>query len=314
MSKFFIGIDLGGTSAKLALVDAKAKILEEASVPTSAGASAQAVINEIMLAVKKFKNYKAVSSIGVGVAGDVDYTTGTVRFSPNLPKWRNVKVKAIMERLSSKKVFVDNDANTAALGAFWLDASGKPQNLVCLTLGTGVGGGIIINKSLYRGASNTAGEIGHLTIDYNGAKCNCGNFGCIETYLGASHLTRAAKAAYAKKQSAQIKKLAGKNLNLITPQMLANAATLGDAIAKKIWTDAGQKLGVAATGIINILNPDFIVLCGGIAQAGKLITIPMETEIKKRAFKSAVKACKIVVSKYTSKLGVVGAAMLAQSK
>jgi len=293
MSKFFIGIDLGGTNIKLALVDAKSKILEQTEIPTSSKAPAKTVINEIMAAIKKFKKYKNVYAIGVGVAGDVDYASGTVRFSPNLPKWRNVKVKAAIERLSGKKVFVDNDANTAALGAFWLDAKGKPQNLICLTLGTGVGGGIIINKSLYRGSSNTAGEIGHMTIDYAGHKCNCGNRGCIETHIGANYLARRAS---------------------MTPKELYASAAAGNKTAKALWQDAGQKLGIAIANILNILNPDIIVLCGGISQAGKFVTVPMEAEIKSRAFKSAARACKIIVSKYTSKLGVVGAAMLAQNK
>jgi glucokinase len=312
MSKFYIGVDLGGTNIKLAVIDSKVKIIEEALIDTKISASPEIVIDEIISAVKKFKNYKNVESIGVGIAGDIDFEGGIVRFSPNLPKWHNVKLKSIMERKSGKKIFVDNDANTASLGAFWLDAKGKPENLVCLTLGTGVGCGLIFNKLLYRGATGTAGEAGHVTIDYNGPKCNCGNRGCIETYIGAKYLTKQAHKAYAKKMSAQVSKLTGGNSKNITPKILSAAAKSGDKTAKAIWQDAGQKLGIAMAGIINLLNPSVIVLCGGISLAGKLITVPAKAEIKKRAFKTAASVCKIVVSEYSNKLGVVGAAMLAQ--
>jgi glucokinase len=247
----------------------------------------------------------------VGVAGDINCDKGIVRFSPNLPKWKNVKLKEIMGKLSKKKVYVDNDANTAAIGAFWLDTKGKSDNLICVTLGTGVGGGLIFGKKLYRGTSCTAGEIGHITIDPKGRKCKCGNLGCAETYIGAKYISEYSKNYLNRHASKIIDKLTGKDHSKITPKILHDAAVKGDKPAIEIWRYIGEKLGLLLAGILNFSNPDTVVLCGGVSHAGKFLTDPAKKEMKERAFKTAVKACKLKVSHYTSRLGVVGAAMLA---
>jgi glucokinase len=228
-----------------------------------------------------------------------------------LPLWKNVPLKKLIETHTGKKVIVDNDANTAAIGAFWLDAKGKSSSLICVTLGTGVGGGIVFNKKIYRGASCTAGEIGHITIDPHGLKCKCGNTGCAETYIGANYLSAYA-ASYLKEHSSPIIEKLLKDGGKITPKILSEAAKKGDKAAAEILKYAGIKLGILLSDILNFVNPDTIVLCGGISGAGRFILNPAKEEIAKRAFKSAAKACKITVSNYTQKLGVVGAAMLAK--
>ena len=313
MSNFYIGIDMGGTLIKIAIVDDKANIIEDAVVKTDITALPKKIITNIADVLKKFKNYKKVKTIGIGIAGDIDFKNGIVRFSPNLPKWNKVPLKKEMEKLTGKTVYVDNDANTAAIGAYWLDIKAKADNMVCVTLGTGVGGGIIINKKLFRGKSGTAGEIGHITIVPNGNKCNCGNTGCAETYIGVRHVVRDAVNMLKEQKSKYIMKLANNDIKQITPKLLSEAAQKGDVVAKQVWINAGQKLGILLADIINFINPDSIVLCGGISNAGKLIIEPAKQQIKIRAFKTAAKLCKIVVSKYTSKLGVVGAAMLVKN-
>jgi glucokinase len=244
------------------------------------------------------------------IAGDIDSKRGVVRFSPNLPKWNNVQLKNILEKLTNKKTVIDNDANTASLGAFWLDAKGKSDNLICITLGTGVGGGLIFNRTLYIGSSGTAGELGHITIDPYGRKCNCGNRGCIETFVGARYLSEYAVEYFKKNKSQILNKLINKKYSLITPHLLSEAASLGDKSAKDIWDRVGEKLGLLLSIVVNFANPDTIVLCGGLSHAAEYFLPRVKSEIKNRAYKSAAKACKIVVSKYTHKLGVVGAAML----
>ena len=159
MSELYLGIDMGGTLIKMAVVDSKANVVEETSVYTDIKASPKTVIKNIADIFKKFKNYDKVKSIGVGIAGDVDYKKGLVRFSPNLPKWKNIQLKKELEKLTKKTVYVDNDANTASIGAFWLDIKNKADNMVCVTLGTGVGGGIIIDGKLLKGKSGGAGEM-----------------------------------------------------------------------------------------------------------------------------------------------------------
>lgn len=313
MSNFYIGVDMGGTLIKIAVVDDKANIIEDSVVKTDVTASPKEIIKNITDVFKKFKSYNKVKTIGIGIAGDIDFKNGIVRFSPNLPKWNKVPLKKEIEKLTKKTVFVDNDANTAAIGAYWLDVKAKADNMVCVTLGTGVGGGIIINKKLFRGNSGTAGEIGHITIVPDGNKCNCGNTGCAETYIGVRHVVRDAVNLLKEKKSKYIMKLANNDIKQITPKLLSEAAQKGDIVAKQVWVNAGQKLGILLSDIINFINPDYIVLCGGISNAGKLIIEPAKQQIKIRAFKTASKLCKIVISKYTSKLGVVGAAMLVKN-
>ncbi|MDR1522364.1 MAG: ROK family protein [Endomicrobium sp.] len=307
-----LGIDIGGTRIKVATVDPKGVIFEESIIDTNVNAKPINVLKDIIDVAKKFKSYSKIKNVGVGIAGDVCFETGIVRFSPNLKKWKNVKVKEILTKLTRKKVYVDNDANIAAIGAFWLEGKGKSIDLVCITLGTGVGGGLIFDKKLYRGVSGTAGELGHITIDAYGKKCNCGNRGCIETFVGARHLSEFVQDYLKDNNSKMIDKLTNKNYKLITPQLLTQAAKSGDRVAKEIWKIVGQKLGVFLSIIINFSNPDTIVLCGGISHAKEYFMKYILLEIKTRAFKSATKACKIVVSKYASNLGVVGAAMLSR--
>ena len=310
-TQLYLGIDMGGTNIKIAVVNRNGEIEEETSLKTELKQSPENVIRSVINRASGLKNYSKVKSIGIGIAGDISCEKGIVRFSPNLPKWKNLKLKEIVEKLTKKKVFVDNDANTAAIGAFWLDAKGKPDNLICVTLGTGVGGGFIFGKKLYRGATYTAGEIGHITIDANGRKCKCGNSGCAETYIGAKYISEYAKHYLNKHRSKIIDGMTGKNRSLATPEILHSAALKGDKSAIEIWKYVGEKLGILLAGIINLANPDTIVLCGGISRTGKFLTDPAKKEITERAFRSAVKGCKIKVSHYTSKLGVVGAAMLA---
>ena len=313
MANYYLGVDMGGTLIKIAIVDDKANVLEEAVVNTDITASPKSVIENITEVFKKFKHYNKVKTIGIGIAGDIDFKQGVVRMSPNLPKWNKVQLKRDIEKITGKKVFVDNDANTAAIGAYWLDIKAKADNMICVTLGTGVGGGIIINKKLFRGNSGTAGEIGHITVEPDGRKCNCGNYGCAETYIGVRHIVKETIDLLKTTKSKYILKLANNDIEQITPKLLSQAAEKGDLVAKKVWKNAGEKLGILLSDIIDFFNPDCIVLCGGISNAGDLIIKPAKEQIKKRAFKTAAKACKIVVSKYTSKLGVVGAAMLVKN-
>ena len=313
MANYYLGVDMGGTLIKIAIVDDKANVLEEAVVNTDITASPKSVIENITEVFKKFKHYNKVKTIGIGIAGDIDFKQGIVRMSPNLPKWNKVQLKRDIEKITGKKVFVDNDANTAAIGAYWLDIKAKADNMICVTLGTGVGGGIIINKKLFRGNSGTAGEIGHITVEPDGRKCNCGNYGCAETYIGVRHIVKETIDLLKTTKSKYILKLANNDIEQITHKLLSQAAEKGDLVAKKVWKNAGEKLGILLSDIIDFFNPDCIVLCGGISNAGDLIIKPAKEQIKKRAFKTAAKACKIVVSKYTSKLGVVGAAMLVKN-
>ncbi|MCX5782521.1 MAG: ROK family protein [Elusimicrobia bacterium] len=308
MSKYYLGIDLGGTEVKIGIVDELGKTIEEASIVKTSAFKPEELVKKIVEKTKSMKNFRFVSGTGVGVAGDIDQENGIVRFSPNLPKWKNVNLRQMLKKHLLGPIVIDNDANAAALGAYFLDAKMKVKNLVCVTLGTGVGGGIILNGKVFRGATGTAGEIGHMHYDADGHQCNCGSFGCIERYLGAAYLSYEGKISGSKK----IFELAHDNAENITPKILEEAARSGDSAAEQIWLDAGTKLGVILADVINLLNPEMIVLTGGVSKANELLLDPIKEIIKKRAFKTPARACKIVISKYNSMLGVVGAALFAK--
>lgn len=310
MSKLFLGIDLGGTKVKMAVVDVKGNIIEHTSFENCFDSVPGDVVSEIVAKAKKFVNFKNLAGTGVGVAGDIDQENGIVRFSPNMSKWRNIKLKTLLKQSLPQPIVIDNDANAAAWGAYWLDARAEVKNLLCITLGTGVGAGIICNETLYRGATGTAGEIGHMPIDYNGPECNCGSRGCIERFVGAPYLSQNAREAVIAGKSSTMKTLVNGNLGDITPHTISKAAKLGDRAAIDIWRDAGEKLGITLAAVINFVNPEIIVLAGGVSKAGSLILKPIRDSVRRRAFKKPASACKIIISKYTQKLGVVGAAFL----
>jgi len=312
MTRQFLGIDLGGTEIKVAVVDEKGNIREISALKNDPSMSPEHFCGEIVARAKAMKDFKRICGTGIGVAGDIDQEKGIVRFSPNLPRWKNANLREMLGKKLPGPIIVDNDANAAALGAFWLEAKGKVKNLLCVTLGTGVGGGLVCDGKLYRGASGTAGEIGHMPYNPDGPECNCGSRGCIERYIGAPNLSFYAREGVKAGKSAIMYDLVGGDLEKITPKVMADAARKGDAYALKIWKETGEKLGIVLAGVINLINPEMIILAGGISKANELLLVSIKKTIAERAFKTPVKACRIKISRYDQKLGVVGAALLAK--
>lgn len=308
MPNYYLGIDLGGTEVKIAVVNKLGKIIDEAGIPSSNSFSPDALVKKIVEKSRLLKNFRYISGTGVGVAGDIDQKNGIVRFSPNLNRWKNIKLRAMLRRYLKGPIVIDNDANAAALGAYFLDAGRKAKNIICITLGTGVGGGIILEGKIYRGATGTAGEIGHIHYDANGPLCNCGSHGCIEVYAGAPRII----AQGVKIKSKILNKLTGGNMKNLTPKILQEAALLGDRPSQNLWKKTGTKLGVIFADLVNVLNPEMIIISGGVSKANRLLTDPIKSTVMQRAFKTPARKCKIIVSKFTSRLGVVGAALLAE--
>lgn len=312
MPKCYLGIDLGGTQVKVAVVSATGAILEESVFSNSIDSVPAQVVEQIITHARGMKNFKKLSGTGIGVAGDIDQKKGAVRFSPNLTAWKNTPLRDMLKGKLPEPILIDNDANVAALGAFWLEAKGKVKNLVCVTLGTGVGGGLVCDGKLYRGTTGSAGEIGHMPLDPNGPQCNCGSQGCIERYVGAPYLSIEAQGAVKAGKSKLMLKMAGGRIEDITPAIITRAANQGDPIANSIWEQAGERLGVVLAGVINLINPEVIVLAGGVSRAGNLLLSPIKKTVADRAFRTPTRACRIIISKYNQKLGVVGAALLAK--
>lgn len=315
MKKSTLGLDCGGTNIKMALVDASGKMLYSDLETIHYKQAPESVIKSIAKSLKSFAKKhrvkeKELQGVGVGIAGDVEQTTGTIRFSPNLG-WKNVAFGKMFKQEFDVPVMIDNDANCAAWGAYWLDAKRDCKNLVCLTLGTGIGGGIIIDRKLYRGATGSAGEIGHMTIDYHGRTCKCGNFGCIESMVGAWGLIQSAEEGL-KKNAAPIlhKVLKTSHKSQLSPKLIAQAAKQGDPFCQQLWKDAGEQLGSALANIVNVFNPERIVLCGGVSKSGDLLLLPALHTLGRRAFTAPAQKVKVTISQFDDRLGVVGAALL----
>jgi glucokinase len=295
-----IGVDLGGTQVKMALVNERGRVLARADVSTMK--DPWVLVKALRSAGEKWFS-KDILGTGVGVAGDVDPARGVVRFSPNLG-WKNVKLASLFRRAGFPgPVCMDNDATVAAWGANHLEFGGRARNLVVLTLGTGVGGGLIFNGRLYHGATGTAGEVGHLCVEENGALCACGQRGCLEAYLGGASIVRWARAAYKK---------SGHSVGLLTPKTIGDFSRKGDRVARDAWARAGHALGLGLSLLVNLLNPDTILLTGGVSRGASLFLPQALRVMKQRSFKTSSRVVRVVVSPRASDLGVVGAALLVE--
>jgi glucokinase len=304
-----LGIDLGGTSAKIALVGPGHKIIREGAVVTTGFPSAGLLVKKMALVCAELLRGKKAASLGIGVAGDIDSDRGVIRVSPNLG-WKNLPLKKLFQKYVRIPVFVENDANAAAWGLYNLQAPKSARNVIVMTLGTGVGGGIILDGKLYRGSTGSAGEVGHMNIEENGPLCNCGNRGCLETYVGGPHLIKQVRAALGNGQKSSLQKIFQADPDSLTPLAFAQAANAGDEYAQSIWDGVGRALGIAIGDLIYILNPQMIFFTGGIAQAGDLILKPLHATLNQRAFKTPIEAVKIKVAAEASHIGVIGASLL----
>lgn len=295
-----LGVDLGGTRVKLGLVDEKGRVLESRAVDTVT--DPRALARAVWTAARPWLT-RGVRGTGVGVAGDVDAPRGVVRLAPNLG-WRGVPVARHFRAAGwTGPLRFENDATAAAWGAYHLEVKRDVGTLILITLGTGVGGGLVFNGTLHRGATGSAGEIGHLVVDPRGPRCGCGNRGCLETYLGAVGLS----AEAARRDVARGRKNAG-----VTPLDLARRARRGDPTARAVWDRAGRALGAALADLVNVLNPDAVLFTGGVARAAPLFLPVARRILRATAFPAPARAVRFGVSRRPDALGVVGAALLVE--
>jgi len=304
-----LGIDLGGTSAKVAVVRPPNRILREQSVLTGGTSNPKAIVKHIARVARNLVGNRRIESAGVGVAGDIDSQNGVVRVSPNL-RWKNVPLKSLFQKSLRCPVRVDNDANVAAWGLYNTQTPKYVKNIIVFTLGTGVGGGIVLNGGLHRGTTGSAGEVGHMLMRENGRQCNCGNRGCLEAYAGGSYMSRFVKRDLKRGQASSLRSIFKENPHKITPKTISQAALRGDPYALSVWKEAGTVLGNAMGNLIYVLNPEFIFLTGGVAQARGLLLKPIWATLKTRTFKTPVAAVTIKIAENASHAGVIGASLL----
>ena len=293
MSNFAIGVDLGGTNLRIAAVDEEAHLLEKVTLGTKVALGRDHVLNDMCDAIqhlsKKYQSNAKLLGVGIGVPGIIDLHTGMVRESPNLPGWSDYPVRNEIEKRLQAPVILENDANVAALGEKWLGAGRHVGDMAMLTLGTGVGGGVILNGKIWHGMTGMAGEFGHITVEAEGQRCGCGNRGCVEQYASATAVVRMAREAIAAGDSPALAKVAGSDAEFSAKEIY-NLAIQGDEGAKKIFRRVGRALGIVLGGLINGLNLEMYVIGGGVSSAWEAFSPSIFEELRQRSMVYAATA------------------------
>ena len=311
-----LAIDLGGTKIITAIIANSGQVMAKEYYLTLADEGPQSVIERIFSAIDRLLSLRNIgssqlASISIAAAGAINSDKGLITSSPNLPGWDAVPLRDIIKEKYRVITFLINDASAAALGEHRLGAGREVSNLIYLTVSTGIGGGIIINGKLYSGQCGGAGEIGHMTIDVNGPRCNCGNTGCFEVLASGTAVAKEAiRRIRQGERSSLIEIVAGKIEN-ITAEKVEVAARGGDSLALDIISRAAIYLGVGMVNLVNIFNPEMIIVGGGMAKMGDLLLNPARQVVKERAFQLSAQAVRIVPAQLGEDAGVLGAAIFA---
>ena len=311
--KAYLGIDIGGTNIKAALVSSEGAVVDFRSMPWSGGAATDAidVVSRLTQNLTSANEDHEVVACGVGSAGLVDTAAGVVRLSPNLPEWRDVELQRMVAEALGLPTSIGNDANAAAYGEFVAGAARGATNAVVLTLGTGIGGGLILEGKLYRGGG-FAGEVGHMTVDRDGDSCPCGSAGCLERLASAEAVVRnVRRLVEGGRKSVLVTTGAATPL---TAKEIGEAAAAGDAVATDALEETGRALGAGLANLVLILDPDVIVIGGGVAAAGESLLAPARDEMARRCYCSGAALPPVVPAELGSTAGVVGAALLARDE
>jgi glucokinase len=312
-SRVSLAIDLGGTNVRAALVDSEGNILARKMLPTSAGDGAAQILQriiEVSRAVIATDSTPAV--IGMGSPGCIDADTGRVLFATdNLPGWRGTDLKSILQDEFALPAFIDNDVNMMAFGESRTGAGKGIASLVCLTLGTGVGGAIILDRKVYRGHQFYSGEMGHLSINFEGPECNCGGRGCLEAYIGTTAILDKVKRLKKNGVSSLVFDLADKYNREVTPQVIFEAASAGDEAALSIFKEMGYYLGFGLGSLINVVSPEAIVIGGGISQAWDFFYPSLVQSLRSQALFGSERTVKIVPAKLGPDAGLIGSGLYA---
>jgi glucokinase len=293
MPNFSIGVDLGGTNLRIAAVSQHGDLMEKVTLGTRVALGKDHVIREMCDAIRvlaaKYGGAFMLQGIGIGVPGIIDMKTGMLRESPNLPGWAETPVRAEIERLLGTRVILENDANVAALGEKWLGAARDVDDMAMLTLGTGVGGGIVLQGRIWHGMTGMAGEFGHMTVEPEGPPCGCGNRGCVEQYASATAVVRMAKEAIASGRAPGLAKAAGTDPEF-SSKAIYNLAIQGDEEAKKIFGRVGRALGICLANLVNAFNLNMYVIGGGASSAWESFSPSMFEELRQRSLVYAATA------------------------
>ncbi len=314
--RLIVGVDLGGTNIVVGtLPEDGSAVYGHQLQPTPVAEGPDAVVGRIVELIGKSLTATKrelgtddlnVAGVGIGSPGPLDTHTGIVVMTPNLG-WRNMPLRDRIADATGLAATLENDANCATLGEWWHGAAQGAQHVVGLTVGTGVGGGVVLDGKILHGASDVAGEIGHMTIDMTGRLCKCGNYGCLEAYASGPNIAARAVEELLAGAATKLPDYVGGDLDRITAQVVYEAARDGDELALDVVRDTARVLGVGIATLVNILNPEIVVVAGGVTLAGDHLFAPLRAEVKRRAFRPAVDACRIVPGALPGTAGVYGA-------
>ncbi len=326
---FDVGIDIGGTNIKLGLVDARGKVVARRRLDTRASLGPKKALARVAAAIDELRAGRRVSSVGVGIAGLVDQEHGVVRVPPNLPGWHGFGVKRALESMTGLPVWCSNDADVVTLGE-WLHGAGRGcDNLFCLTLGTGCGGGAIVHGRLLLGANHAAGELGHVVVQADGPDCRCGGRGCVERFVGARYVVQRAKQA-ARRQARRLRvhrnqmsflgdaqerltllyELAGPRLSRLDTVLLGRAARKGDKVALAAVEETGYYLGLGLVSVIALLDPERVIIGGGVSGLGRPLLSAVRRTVLSRGQIFTGRRLEFVFAELGNDAGIVGAARL----
>ena len=306
--RLVFAVDLGGTHLRVALVDDSGRILEQLKQETPKGDSANCIINALANAAEQWSAEKQhVIATSIMVPGAVDADKAVVLQAPNLPSLVNFNLKAALQERLGWPVFLENDANAAVVGEMWMGVARGCRDVMSVTLGTGVGGGMILDGELWRGSHGSGGEIGHTAVDpFSGLKCKCGNTGCLELFASATAIVRMAREKLYLYPDSRLKS------PKLTAEQVYEAGCEGDELALAVFTRFGMYLGIGLANLINLIDPEIIVITGGAANGWDLFASEMYRQVEERAFRSISQQVKIARAECGDNAGLLGAARLAQ--
>ena len=313
MSDFIIGVDLGGTQIRAALTDGASRILRRVQRLTLAQEGPEAVLQRIEEAIREAAgdvDWSQVRGIGVGAPGPLDPWEGVIHEAPNLPGWHEVPLRARLQETFNVPVCVGNDANAAALGEHLFGAGRGVDDMIYLTISTGIGGGIISEGRLLLGARGLAGEVGHIVIQPDGPLCGCGNRGCMEALASGPAIARTAVERIQAGASSAMVDLVGGDLSRLTAETVSRAAAAGDPLARELLHEAGVHIGLGLVTLIHLFNPTLFLLGGGVSKAGDLLFEPIRATVAERAMSSMREGVRIEAAALGDDVGLWGAVAL----
>lgn len=315
---FYIGVDLGGTKIAAGIVDEDGKIVKKGSVPTFRTRRSEEIVNDLWLLVESLmKDFgiteKEIHSIGIGSPGTVDRPSGVIIYNGNL-QFRDVHIREEVQKYILVPVYIENDANCAAIAESVAGAAKGAEFAVIITIGTGIGGGVIINNKLYIGANGAGGELGHVVLNLNGEACTCGRNGCWEAYSSATALIRQTKKAAIENPQSKIFELVDGDLNKIDAKTAFDAAKMGDQTAMKTIDNYIDIFADGLANIVNIFQPNLVVIGGGVSKEGENLLTPLREKMKKRTFCiEGLAETQIVAAKLGNDAGIIGAALISKA-